>query len=205
MERGGKRKWRRQTTGKNARARVRRCRPCAAAVQALRAGPGLGNKPVVGAPPSASALGVTAEAFRPLPWLPFPFQIFLSHFTREEQQILFCNGNWMKNKNNSSSVHLDGSAVKAGLPVLAVPPRRDPAAPAPGSARPRRGTPSRRDARSRRVSWEQSRRGRGSARPRLSGAVCRAERAVRPRRSSARRDTHWTLSAASSVHISHTQ
>lgn len=60
-----------------------------AAVQALSAGPGLGNKPVLGAPPSASALGVTTEAFRPLPWLPFPFQIFLSHFTREEQQIIF--------------------------------------------------------------------------------------------------------------------
>lgn len=75
---------------KNARVRVRRCRPCA-------------QDPVWGtsqssAPSLASALGVTAEAFRPLPWLPFPFQIFLSHFTREEQQILFCNGNWMKNK-----------------------------------------------------------------------------------------------------------
>lgn len=40
-------------------------------------------------PSPASALGVTTEVFRPLPWLSFPFQIFLSHFTGEEQQIIF--------------------------------------------------------------------------------------------------------------------
>ena len=87
----------------------------------------------------------------------------------------------MKNKNNSSAVHLDGSAVKAGvLRVLAVPPRRVPAAPAPGSARPRRGTPSPRDTRSCRVSWERRRRGRDSAAPSAHGEAQLATTPIGP-------------------------
>ena len=58
-------------------------------MQALRAGPSR-NKPVLRAPPSASALGVTIEVF---PFLSrgflFLFRFSLAHFTEEEQQIIF--------------------------------------------------------------------------------------------------------------------